>query len=150
MSIILWFLSTFPGPPANHDKPAIEYSYAGQIGKFIEPVFKPLGFDWRVTTGLIPGFAAREVMVSALATVYAVSEDGLEDDPKPLVDRLRGDWTLATGLALLIWYVFSPQCLATFMVAKKEVGGWKWPIFMFSYMLALAYVGAWITYNIFS
>lgn len=149
VSITLWFLSTFPQPPKDWDQPAINYSMAGRIGHFIEPVFKPLGFDWRISTGLIPGFAAREVMVSALATVFAL-DDTLSEEQQTLTlkERLQTAWPLSTGLALLVWYIFAPQCLATFVVAKKETGGWKWPVFMFAYMFALAYFGAMITYNL--
>jgi len=150
VSVTLWFLATFPQAPADYDQPDITYSYAGRIGKFIEPVFEPIGFDWRISTGLIPGFAAREVMVSALATVYALDDSDDEDVvQKSLTEKLQSSWSLATGMALLVWYIFSPQCLATFMVAKKETGGWKWPAVMFFYMLALAYIGAFITYRIF-
>lgn len=149
VSITLWFLSTFPQPPQDWDQPAINYSIAGRVGHFIEPVFEPLGFDWRISTGLIPGFAAREVMVSALATVFALDDTlGEEQQTKTLTEKLQSTWSLGTGLALLVWYIFAPQCLATFVVAKKETGGWKWPIFMFTYMFALAYIGAFITYQV--
>jgi ferrous iron transport protein B len=153
VSMALWALSTFPTPPEDYDRPAIHYSIAGRVGHFLEPVFKPIGFDWRIVTGLIPGFAAREVMVSALATVFAVeAADGDDEEAldRSLRETLQATWPPATGLALLAWYVFSPQCLATIVVARRETGGWRWPIFMFVYLLGLAYLAAWFTYQLFS
>jgi len=148
VSVVLWVLATFPKPPIDAVEPAISYSYAGKIGKTIEPLVAPLGFDWRIATGLVPGFAAREVMVGALATVFAVEATDEDEQISTLSEQLQSAWPLGTGLALLVWYIFSPQCLATFVVARKETNSWKWPLFMFSYMLALAYVGAWATYQL--
>lgn len=146
VSIGLWFLSTFPKPPNNWQEPAINYSFAGRIGKTVEPVFKPLGFDWRISTGLIPGFAAREVMVGALGTVFAI--ENADEESEPLRVKLAATWGIPTGLALLVWYVYSPQCLATMAVAKKETNSWKWPAIMFAYMISLAYLGAFLTFKI--
>lgn len=150
ISMGIWFLSTYPGAPADADRPAIEYSYAGKIGRSIEPIFQPIGFDWRISTGLIPGFAAREVMVGALATVFAV-EDAEDDEGsgfQTLQTKVAGQWSLATGLALLMWYVFSPQCLATFAVVRRETNSRKWAIVGFVYLLVLAYVMSFLTFKI--
>lgn len=148
ISVVLWVLSTFPKAPKNWEEPAITYSYAGRIGKTIEPLIKPLGFDWRIGTALIPGFGAREVFVGAIATVFSVESEDEDQQNKNLTEEINSTWPLATGLALLIWYVFAPQCLATFAVMRRETNGWKWPAVTFSYMLTLAYIGAYITYNL--
>lgn len=152
LSVIIWGLVTFPGPPANADKPAIHYSYAASIGKTFEPVFRPLGFDWKITTALIPSFGAREVLVAAMGTVYAVEGDDTEDEGfiGQLSTVLAENYSLATLMALLIWFVFSPQCIATFGVMKKETNGYKMPLIFGAYTLAMAYGFAYITYLIFS
>ncbi|MCC7440712.1 MAG: ferrous iron transport protein B [Bdellovibrionales bacterium] len=147
LSIVIWFLASYPKSPEGAPGPAIQYSYAGRIGHAVEPVFRPIGFDWRISTGLIPGFAAREVMVGALATVYAVEAEDEEKLQTALGDRLAGSWSLATALALLIWYVFAPQCLSTLAVARRETNSWAWTGFMLFYLTALAYVGAFIAYQ---
>lgn len=151
LSVILWFLSSYPKVEPEvltPGEPAIARSFAGSIGRAIEPVLKPIGFDWRVSIGLIPGFAAREVMVSALATVYSIeeSEEGARDEK--LTTILSREWTLPMALSLLIWYVFAPQCISTFAVTRRETGGYKWPIIQTAYMLALAYVMSWIVFRI--
>jgi len=147
ISIVLWLLSSYPVAPPEHEGSPITYSIAGRMGMAIEPIFAPLGFDWRITTGLIPGFAAREVMVGALGTVFAV-EDAEEAGFDSLQSSIQSTWSIATGLSLLVWYIFAPQCLATFAVAKKEMGGWKWPILMFLFFLATAYFFSFLTYQI--
>ena len=147
ISVVLWALSTFPRPPENATEAPINYSIAGKIGHAVEPIVKPLGFDWRIATGLIPGFAAREVMVGALGTVFAV-EDAEDAGQALLQHRIKSAWPLSTGLALLVWYVFAPQCLATFAVARRETNSIKWSAIMFFYMLALAYLGALATFHL--
>ncbi|MBI3535031.1 MAG: ferrous iron transport protein B [Deltaproteobacteria bacterium] len=147
LSIVLWFLASYPKPPVGATEPAIHYSYAGKVGYAIEPVLKPIGFNWRIGVALIPGFAAREVMVSALATVYAVEAKGEEVETR-LGDILAKDWTLPTALSLLVWYIFACQCLATLAVARRETNSWFWPVFMLSYMTVLAYVGSFLTYHV--
>lgn len=147
ISVVLWLLSSYPKPPENSSESAVTYSIAGKMGRALEPVFEPLGFDWRITTGLIPGFAAREVMVGALGTVFAV-EDAEESGFDSLQSSIQSTWSLASGLSLLVWYIFAPQCLATFAVAKKEMGGWKWPAFMFLFFLITAYIFSLITFQI--
>lgn len=145
--IVLWFLSSFPLPPSGATLPAINYSFVGILGKLLHPLFAPIGFPWQVVAALIPGIAAREVVVSALGTIYSLSGN---DDvlAKGLGVVLSQSWSLATGLSLLTWYVFAPQCASTLAVVKRETNSWKWPIILFSYQMVLAYVAAFIVYNI--
>ena len=143
-AVALWALATWPKPPANATRPAIEYSVAGHIGATLEPVFRPIGFNKEIALALVPGMAAREVAISALGTVYSL--DANADHPQGLVQRLRTAWTLPTALAFLAWYVFAPQCLSTLAVTRRETGGWKWPGFMFAYLFVMAYAGAGATY----
>jgi len=152
LSIIIWGLVTFPGAPKNADKPNIHYSYAASIGRTFEPIFRPLGFDWKITTALIPSFAAREVLVSALGTVYAVEGEDTEDESfvRDLSSIMSNEYSLGTLMALLIWFVFAPQCIATFGVMKKETGGYKMPIIFGTYTLVMAYFFSFITYHLFS
>ncbi|MEZ4750134.1 MAG: ferrous iron transport protein B [Bdellovibrionota bacterium] len=147
-SMVLWGLASFPKAPENATEPAIQYSFAGKIGGAIEPVLRPLGFDWRIATGLIPGFAAREVMVSSLATVFAVESEDEGEVERSLVEKLQTAWPLPTALALLVWYVFSPQCLATFAVTKRETNSWLWTTANFLTLLVMAYVFAMLTYQV--
>jgi ferrous iron transport protein B len=143
MMILVWFLASVPGPPAGAVGAAINYSFAGLIGHVIQPVMAPLGFSWQMAVALIPGMAAREVAVGALATVYAVSGEGTST----LGASLAHHWSLASALAFLAWYVFAPQCASTLAVVKRETNSWRWPIIMFSYMIALAYIAAFIVYQ---
>ena len=144
-TIVLWGLASWPQPPAGGQRPAIEYSAAGQIGAVLEPVFAPIGFNKEIAIALVPGMAAREVAVSALATVYAL-QDVDEEHAEGLIDRLRGAWPLPTALAFLAWFVFAPQCISTLAITRRETASWRWPIFMFCYLFAAAYVAAGITY----
>ncbi len=144
VTVVLWALASFPAPPPGADRPAIEYSIAGRIGSAIEPLVAPIGFNHEIAMSLLPAMAAREVAVAALGTIYAL--DGADEDSTGLVERLRGSWPLPTALAFLAWFVFAPQCLSTLAVVKRETGGWKWPLFMFGYLFALAYVAAGVTY----
>ena len=115
------------------------------IGKWLEPVLSPVGFNWQINVALIPGMAAREVAVAALGTVYAI--EGGKEASEQIGQMLATKWSLATALALLVWYIFAPQCASTLAVIKRETGGWKWMLITFGYMLALAYIAAFITYN---
>jgi ferrous iron transport protein B len=142
LMVLVWFVSVFPGPPAGATGPAINYSLAGTLGQFLKPVFAPIGFNWQMTVALVPGMAAREVAVAALGTVYAVGGGGLS-----LAETLSHQWSLASGLAFLAWYVFAPQCVATLGVVKRETNSWLWPAIMFAYMFALAYGAALIVYQ---
>ena len=146
LMVLVWVLSTFPYPPEGATGPAIDYSFAGRIGHFIAPVMQPIGFNWQMTVALIPGFAAREVAVAALGTVYAVGGD--DEAGTHLGVLLAGKWSLATALSFLAWYVFAPQCAATLGVVKRETNGWTWPTVMFLYMTGLAYLASFITYHV--
>jgi ferrous iron transport protein B len=145
LMIVVWFLANFPGPPPGATGPAINYSLAGVIGHWLQPLLAPIGFNWQMTVALIPGFAAREVAVAVLGTVYAV---GGETSHGALATSLAHHWTVATGLAFLAWYVFAPQCVSTLGVIKRETNSWRWPLIAFGYMTALAYVAAFATYQI--
>ena len=147
MTILLWFLASFPGAPEGATAPAIEYSFAGRIGALLAHVFAPLGFNWQISIALVPGMAAREVMVSSLGTVYALSATG-EEAAQALMPVLAQAWSLPTALALLAWFVFAPQCLSTLATVKRETGGWKMPALMAGYLFALAYLAAFITYRV--
>ncbi|MFZ4164600.1 ferrous iron transporter B [Brevundimonas sp. NPDC058933] len=145
LMIIVWALSTFPYPPEGATGPAIDYSFAGMIGKTLQPIFAPIGFSWQMVVALVPGMAAREVAVAVLGTVYAVA--GAEENVGALASVLSADWSLATGLAFLAWYVFAPQCLPTIGVVRRETGSLKWTLIMVGYMFGLAYLGAFIVYH---
>lgn len=145
--IVIWFLSSFPLPPAHATDPAIDYSIAGIIGKFLQPLFAPIGFSWQIVVALIPGMAAREVAVSVLATIFALSgnEAAVQNS---LATLLHNQWGLATALSLITWYVFAPQCISTLAVAKRETNSWKWPVIMFIYQMILAYGASFVVYRI--
>lgn len=178
ISIILWALASF-GPSDDMEKAAasvikpttenpvdvtvyedqvaaakLQHSYMGILGRTIEPVIKPLGYDWKMGISLLTSFAAREVFVGSLATIYSVHQES--DDPKPLIDRLRNEkyatgkpvYTLASGVSLLVFYAFAMQCMATLAVVKRETKSWKWPLIQLGYMGILAYLGAFITYQL--
>ena len=145
-TIILWVLLSFPKVPAGSDMTQSEYSVAGRIASGLAVVTEPIGFNDKIALALIPAMAAREVAVSALATAYSVDAGDDDATAMALGDRLAGQWSLATALAFLAWFVFAPQCISTIAVAKRETNGWKWPIFMVTYLFALAYVAAGITY----
>jgi ferrous iron transport protein B len=147
LTVILWFLSTFPQAPVGFAGSPIEYSFAGRIGQSLAGLFAPIGFNWQIVVALIPGLAAREVMVAALGTVYALSQTG-DEVGAALGPLIAQDWTLATGLSLLIWFVFAPQCLATLAVVRKEMGGWAMPVGMAVFLFSLAYGASWVTYRL--
>ncbi len=146
-TIILWVLLSFPKVPIGSEMTQSEYSVAGRIASGLAVVTEPIGFNDKIALALIPAMAAREVAVAALATAYSV-DAGDDDDATAMAlgDRLAGQWSLATALAFLAWFVFAPQCISTIAVAKRETNGWKWPAFMVTYLFALAYVAAGITY----
>jgi len=173
--VVLWWLSSYPGLPETPEvearvaqvaqandieieqaqgRLAVEYSYAGRAGKLVEPVIRPLGFDWRMGIGVVTSFAAREAVVGTLGVVYGVGEDAI-DDPVPLLDKIReATWpdgrpvfTLASSLSFLVFFVLAMQCLPTQAVARRETGSWKWPLLQLGYMTVLAYVGALIVYQ---
>ena len=147
MTIALWVLSSFPFPPEGATGSPIQYSFAGMLGQALAHVFAPIGFNWQISIALVPGMAAREVVVSSLATVYALSSSSA-DAADALVPLISAGWSLATALSLLAWFVFAPQCLSTIAAVKRETGGWKIPIIMLSYLFGLAYLAAFITYQV--
>ncbi len=172
-SIVLWALLYFPRSSVSPGElplavvehnlapaspvpstPKIESSFAGQIGRAIEPLIEPLGFDWKIGVGLLASFAAREVMVSTLGLIYGVG--GEEDEASvPLREALRNEkdamgrpvYTPLLGLSLMVFFVLACQCMSTVAVVRKETGGWRWPLFMMGYMTALAWVGAFLVYQ---
>ncbi len=146
LMIIVWALATFPYPPEGATRPAIDYSFAGMIGHSLEPIFAPIGFNWQMVIALVPGMAAREVAVAALGTVYAVADP--ESAASLLGATLAAQWSLATGLAFLAWYVFAPQCVATLGVVKRELNSWKWMWVMVAYMFGLAYLAAFVVFRV--
>jgi ferrous iron transport protein B len=180
ISLLLWVLSSY-GPPVkmknvsekyaslNQQQPAkateydklkrtelLENSYAGILGKTIEPVIRPLGYDWKIGIALITSFAAREVFVGTMATLYSVGDDKDENNAtlrQKMNAAVRPDgtkvYTLAAGLSLLIFYVLAMQCMSTLAIVKRETHSWKWPLIMLTYMTGLAYMMSWITYNLF-
>jgi|TARA_R110002051_G_scaffold4376_2_gene23320 ferrous iron transport protein B len=146
LMIVVWVVSTFPYPPEGATGPAIDYSFAGMIGHALEPLFRPIGFNWQMVIALVPGMAAREVAVAALGTVYAIAD--AETQTGALSSVLASQWSLATGLAFLAWYVFAPQCMPTLGVVKRETNSWKWMWIMVAYMTTLAYLAALVTYQV--
>ncbi|ACE86288.1 ferrous iron transporter B [Cellvibrio japonicus] len=145
LSIILWFLASFPGAPEDATLPAIDYSFAGQLGHFMQPLFAPLGFNWQMCIALIPAMGAREVAVSALATVYAVGEDSIET---ALGATLAASWSLPVAFAYLAWFVYAPQCISTIAVVKRETNSLKSTIIFTVYLFALAYFAGWATFQV--
>jgi ferrous iron transport protein B len=158
VSVVLWFLASY-GPTANQsfsiqEAPKLDESYAGHFGKAIEPAIKPIGFNWKIGIALITSFAAREVFVGTMSTIYSVGD---EENFDQIRDKMRKD-TLANGkpvysigvvLSLMVFYAFAMQCMGTLAVVYKETKSWKWPAIQFVYMTVLAYIGSWVTFNLF-
>lgn len=147
LTIALWFLASFPGAPEGATRPAIEYSLAGTLGRALAVVFEPIGFNWQISIALVPGLAAREVAVSSLGTVYALSATA-NDTAQALTPLIAQTWSLATALSLLAWYVFAPQCLSTLATIKRETNGWTMPLIVAGYLFALAYLASFVTYRV--
>jgi ferrous iron transport protein B len=166
ISLILWFLASF-GPEKKElygekdpiektmsNKPALEDSYAGILGKAIEPAIAPLGFDWKMGIALICSFAAREVFVGTMATIYSIEDDSdvasirtsMAQDRHPGTGELV--YNTATTWSLLIFYAFAMQCMSTLAIVKRETRSWKWPIIQFIMMTGLAYLGSWLVYQL--
>jgi ferrous iron transport protein B len=143
VSILLWIMAHLPLEGGK--MPGLEHSYAASLGKLIEPLIKPLGFNWKIGIGLISSLIAREVIVSTLGTIYGIQGD---ETSAGLQSALHHDLTTAGAIALLIFFAFAMQCFSTLAVVKRETGGWRWPVFQFSYMLVLAYSGSWLAYQI--
>jgi ferrous iron transport protein B len=147
LTVLLWLLASYPAPPAGATGAAIEYSIAGHLGQWLAVLFAPIGFNWQISIALVPGLAAREVAVSALGTVYALSAstDAVAGALSPLIAQ---QWSLATALSLLAWFVFAPQCLATLAAVRRETGGWRMPLIMAAYLFTLAYAASFLTYRV--
>ncbi|PXV56118.1 ferrous iron transport protein B [Dyella jiangningensis] len=146
LTILMWFLSSFPAAPAGATGPAIDYSFAGYIGRGLQYIFAPIGFNWQMSVSLIPAFAARETAVAALATVYAVG--GGDADGAGLAQALTANFSLASALSLLVWFAFAPQCMSTLAVIRRETNSWRNVGISFGYMFAVAYVASFLTYQI--
>jgi ferrous iron transport protein B len=147
LTVVLWALSTWPAPPDGATGAAIQYSYAGQLGKLLEILFAPIGFNWQISIALVPGMAAREVVVGALGTVYALSaaDDAVAQALSPVIGH---SWSMATAYSLLAWFVFAPQCISTLATVKRETNSWRYPAIMTAYLFALAYGAAFVTYRV--
>ncbi len=147
LMVLLWFLASYPHAPTGATGPAIRYSFAGMMGSGLETIFKPLGFNWQISLALVPGIAAREVVVGALGTVYSLSATGA-DVGTALRPMIASGWSLATALSLLAWYVFAPQCLSTLVTVRRETNSWRYPLIMTGYLFVIAYAFAFVTYRI--
>jgi ferrous iron transport protein B len=148
LTVLLWALSSFPAPPPDATQPAIEYSIAGKLGALLEPVFAPIGFNWQISIALVPGMAAREVAVSALATVYALSAESDEIATAQLTPLIASQWPLATALSLLVWFIYAPQCLSTLAVVRRETNSWRTVAIMAGYLFGLAYLASFVTFQV--
>jgi len=145
LTLALWLLATFPAPPAGATGAPIEYSLAGMLGHALAHLFAPIGFNWQISVALVPGLAAREVLVSSLGTVYALGGDDLARALAPVIAQ---GWSSATAYALLAWFVFAPQCLSTLAAVRRETGGWRVPALIAGYLFVLAYAAAFVTYRV--
>ncbi len=152
--VVVWFLSSYPAAPSGVVAgDAINYSYLAIIGKFLLPIFKPIGFNWKIVVALIPGMLAREIVLAVLASVFAVETSSFwiidgGDVHANLAHILAQDWTLATGASLITWFIFAPQCVSTLTVAKQETQSWFWPAFMFFYQFCLAYTASFVIFHL--
>lgn len=145
LMVVLWFLASYPTAPDGVS--AIQYSYAGRLGHWLEALVEPIGFNWQIAIALVPGMAAREVAVGALATVYALSANG-DNVAEQLAPMIGQTWSLATALSLLVWYIFAPQCISTLVAVRRETNSLRYPLLMMGYMFALAYLASLVTYRI--
>lgn len=147
LTILIWFISTFPLPPVNHINPAIYYTFAGYIGRGLEYIFSPIGFNWQISIALIPAFAARETAISALATIYNISGT-TKNSIIEFNSTLSSNFSIASALSLLIWFAYAPQCILTLAVIRQETKSWKNTIISFSYMFIMAYTASLLTYQV--
>lgn len=150
-AVVLWFLASYPKPAPEFTGNPVEVSFAGHIGKAIEPAIKPLGFNWEIGVGLLASFAAREVFISTLSTVYNISADDENNDS--LIDLLekkrdRGDFILPTALSLMVFFVYACQCMSTLAVCRRETGSWLWTTGMFAYMTVMAWISSFAVYRL--
>ncbi|MBW2941825.1 ferrous iron transporter B [Zhongshania aquimaris] len=147
LTVLLWAFCTFPSAPSDYVGTAIDYSIAGRLGQMISVVFEPIGFNWQICIALIPGLAAREVAVSALGTVYAMS--GSDDMiSQKLGELIAQQWSLPTALSLLAWFVFAPQCISTLAVIRRETNSWRVMGFAVFYLFALAYIASFLVFQL--
>ena len=144
LTVLMWFISTFPSPPADAIGPAINYSFAGYIGRGLQYIFAPIGFNWQISLALIPAFAARETAVAALATVYLVGGEATGG----LAHALAGQISLASALSLLVWFAYAPQCMSTLAVIRRETNSWRNVAISFGYMFGMAYAASFIVYQV--
>ncbi|MEO5628899.1 MAG: nucleoside recognition domain-containing protein, partial [Thermomonas sp.] len=142
LTILLWFLLNIPAGVG------IEHSLAGRLGQAMTTVFAPIGFNWQICIALIPGMAAREVVVSSLATVYALSAANDDAAAQALSPIISQGWSVATALSLLVWFIYAPQCLSTLATIKRETHSWKQTAFATVYLFALAYLASLLTYQV--
>jgi ferrous iron transport protein B len=147
LTVLLWFLASFPAPPAGATLPPIDYSYAGRIGRAMQAVFAPVGFNWQICIALIPGLAAREVAVASLATVYALSAATDDIAAAQLGPLIAAQWSLGTALSLLVWYIYAPQCISTLATIRRETRSWKQVGIAAGYLFAMAYAASLVTYQ---
>ena len=157
VSIILWFLSTYPKMQNVSPSEQLEHSFVGRIGHIVEPLIRPLGFDWKIGIGLISSMLQREVFVSTMGTIYNVRDSGKGEGTISLSQHMKEDinpasgrpvFTVLTAICLMVYYVLAMQCMSTIAVMKRETNGWKWPLFQFGYMTALAYSVTLIVYRV--
>jgi len=155
VSIILWFLATYPKLEEGTASEKLAYSFVGKAGHLIEPVIKPLGFDWKIGIGIISSLLQREVFVSTMGTIYNI--ENADEESSSLREQLHRDidpqtglptFTVLTAICIMVYYVLAMQCLSTIAVVRRETNSWRWPVFQFSYMTMLAYVGTFITYRV--
>jgi ferrous iron transport protein B len=144
LTVLMWFISTFPSPPAGAIGPAINYSFAGYIGRGLQYIFAPIGFNWQISLALIPAFAARETAVAALATVYLVGGEATGG----LAHALAGQISLASALSLLVWFAYAPQCMSTLAVIRRETNSWRNVAISFGYMFGMAYAASFVVYQV--
>ena len=139
VTVLLWIMASVP--TQNGKPPQIENSVAGTVGRAIEPVIKPLGFNWKIGIGLITSLAARETIIATLGTIYGMNP---ETEHEGLEAAIRKDLTPGGAVALLVFFAFAMQCISTIAVVRRETGGWKWPAIQFTYMTVVAYAGAFV------
>ncbi len=147
LTLALWLLASFPAAPPGASGQPIEYSIAGMLGHGLAVLLEPIGFNWQISLALVPGLAAREVAISSLGTVYALSAN-TKDAAQALTPLIAQSWSLPTALSLLAWFVFAPQCLATLAAVRRETGSLKLPLIMTTYLFGLAYLAAFITFRV--
>ena len=148
LTVLLWFLLSFPAAPVDATMPAIDYSFAGRIGHAMTAIFAPIGFNWQICIALIPGMAAREVAVSSLTTVYALSAANDDAAAQALTPLISDGWSLATALSLLVWFIYAPMCISTLATIKRETNSWKKMSFATIYLFVLAYGASFVTYQV--